>query len=161
MKYLIPVDGSDLALDALRHALRLVAEGLQASFVLANVQETPHLYEVVLAPDIEVLEGASRSAGAHALESAEALLQAAGQDYECEVVSGDPGHALIDVAERYGCDGIIIAARGLGGLSSMLLGSVSSAVVHAAAIPVTVVRRAEEENYASAEDEEDADLAAS
>lgn len=147
MKYLIPVDGSDLALDAVRHALRLVGEGLNASFVLANVQEPTHLYEVVLAPDVEVLEGASQGAGLHALQGAEALLQAAGLDYEREVVSGDPAHMLIDIAERYGCDGLLMAARGLGGLGSVLLGSVSSEVVHASSLPVTIVRRAEPESF--------------
>ena len=39
MKILLPVDGSDASLDAVRHALQLIREGLRASLVLANVQE--------------------------------------------------------------------------------------------------------------------------
>ena len=39
MKFLIPLDGSELALDAVRYAVRLVHAGLHASFVLANVEE--------------------------------------------------------------------------------------------------------------------------
>ena len=39
MKILVCVDGSEPALDAVRHALYLHREGLQASFVLATVQE--------------------------------------------------------------------------------------------------------------------------
>jgi nucleotide-binding universal stress UspA family protein len=55
MKILVPVDGSEPALDAVRHALRLRRAGLQASFVLATVQEPTFLYEMFLAPDAEVL----------------------------------------------------------------------------------------------------------
>ena len=50
MKILLPLDGSEPALDAVRHAMRLVREGLRAEFVLANVQEPVYLYEMVLAP---------------------------------------------------------------------------------------------------------------
>ena len=61
MKILLPIDGSDEALAAVRHAIRLVDEGLQASFVLANVQAPANLYEIVSAPDIGVLEEVSTS----------------------------------------------------------------------------------------------------
>ena len=46
MKILLPVDGSEPALDAVRHALHLRREGLKASFVLATVQEPAYLYEM-------------------------------------------------------------------------------------------------------------------
>ncbi len=73
MKILLPIDGSELALHEVRYALRLVAEGLQASFLLVNVQEPATLYEMVTAPDPVVLESVSHAAGEHALQSAEAL----------------------------------------------------------------------------------------
>ncbi|WP_370654602.1 hypothetical protein [Rhodoferax sp.] len=40
MKILVPVDGSELALDAVGHASRLQRDGMQASFVLAKVPVT-------------------------------------------------------------------------------------------------------------------------
>ena len=39
MKILLPINGSEPALEAVRHALHLLSEGLRASFVLATVQE--------------------------------------------------------------------------------------------------------------------------
>ena len=51
MNILLPIDGSELALHEVRYALRLVAEGLQARFLLVNVQEPATLYEMVTAPD--------------------------------------------------------------------------------------------------------------
>jgi nucleotide-binding universal stress UspA family protein len=66
MKILVPVDGSEPALDAVRHALRLRRAGLQASFVLATVQEPTFLYEMILAPDAEVLERVTGAVGSRA-----------------------------------------------------------------------------------------------
>lgn len=143
MKILIPVDGSELSLDAVQHGLRLVREGLRASFVLANVQEPASLYEIVTARDLQVLQGVSEGAGAHLLESAEALCKAAGVACELEVASGDPAHTLVDIAERFGCDAVIMGARGRGAVRSALLGSVSQAMAHTSAIPVTIVKHAQ------------------
>ena len=143
MKILIPLDGSELALEAVHFALRLVRDGLQASFVLANVQEPTHFYEVVLAHDAALVERASRAAGADALLAGEALLHAAGLAFEREVAIGDPANTLIEIAERHACDAVLIAARGRGALSSALLGSVSREVLQASPVPVMIVKRAE------------------
>ncbi|MEQ1805116.1 MAG: universal stress protein [Burkholderiaceae bacterium] len=144
MKILLPLDGSEPALQAVRHALHLVREGLNAQFVLANVQEPTYLYEMVLAPDAEVLERVSGAAGAHSLEAGEALLKAAGIEYEREIASGDPAHTLVDIVERYGCDAVIMGARGMGRLRRAMLGSVSHEMLHAAPVPVTIVKMPQE-----------------
>lgn len=140
MKILLPLDGSEPALEAVRHALHLVREGLNAQFVLANVQEPTYLYELMLAPDAEVLERVSGSAGAHSLEAGEALLKEAGIEYEREIASGDPAHTLVDIVERYGCDAVIMGARGMGRMRRAMLGSVSHEMLHAAPVPVTIVK---------------------
>ena len=151
MKILVPVDGSGPALDAVRHALQLRREGLQASFVLATVQEPTFLYEMILAPDIEVLERVSGEVGARLLESAEALFTAAGVPYECEIASGYAATALIEIAENYSCDAIVMGVRGMGSLRSALMGSVSQAVLHAATLPVTFVKHVQAEVHADAD----------
>ncbi|MDE2092328.1 MAG: universal stress protein [Burkholderiales bacterium] len=144
MKILLPVDGSEASLDAVRHALRLIHSGLRASFVLANVQEPATLYEVVVAHDAEVIENVSAAAGAHALEAAQALVRAAGVEFESEVGTGDPGHVLVEIGENYGCELVIIGARGVGVLRAALLGSVSTSVLHASSVPVMIVKQVEE-----------------
>jgi nucleotide-binding universal stress UspA family protein len=156
MKILLPVDGSAAALDAVKAAIHLLQQGLRASLVLANVQEPSTLYEMVLAHDIEVLERVSAAAGAHALEAAQGLVQAAGLEYETEIASGDPAHTLIDILERFGCDMVVMGARGMGTLRSAMLGSVSHEVLHAAPVPVLVVKHVPAE---SADDGEGVDTA--
>lgn len=141
MKILLPLDGSDASLEAVRHAIALVHDGLRATFVLANVQEPTHLYEVVMVPDAEVLAKATQAAGLHAIEAGKEMIRAAGLKYEVEVATGDPAHALVDIASRFDCDAIIMGGRGTGPLRSALLGSVSHEVLHAAAVPVTIVRQ--------------------
>ena len=140
MKILLPVDGSDESLDAVRHALELIHEGLRASLVLANVQETASLYELLRAHDAEVIESVSRAAGVHSLEAASALCTAAHVAFEQEIDIGDPAHTLHDIAERLGCDVVVMGARGKGGTRGTRLGSVAHAMLHDAALPVTIVR---------------------
>ena len=63
MKILLPVDGSADSLAAVRHALFQRTAGLESSFVLANVQVPPSLYEIVVPHDAEVLSDVRREAG--------------------------------------------------------------------------------------------------
>jgi len=148
MKILIPVDGSALSLEAVRHALGLIGQGLRADLVLANVQAPASLYEIVVAHDPNVIKDVSAGAGAHLLEPAQALCRTAGVAFECEVVSGDPVSALCDLAEEYGCSAIVIGAHGKGALASALLGSVSHALANVSPVPVTIVRQEETDQVA-------------
>ena len=152
MKILLPVDGSAVSLEAVRFAIRMARLGLETTAVLANVQEAATLYELVTAHDPQVIEQVSEAAGAHTLEPAEALLREAKIAYQLEVASGDPAHTIIDILERYQCDLVVMGARGMGGLRSALLGSVSNEVLHAAKVPVMIVK--------AVEDSEDGDGAA-
>ncbi|HSV48447.1 MAG TPA: universal stress protein [Ramlibacter sp.] len=141
LKMLIAVDGSDLSLDAVRHALRLKAEGLDAQLVLANVQEPPSLYEMITVRDPDRLAGLGAGAGEHLLQAARQLCDASGADYEFEVASGEPAHTLVEMAERHGCDAILAGVRGKGGsLGGGWLGSVSQELMHVSTVPVTLVK---------------------
>jgi nucleotide-binding universal stress UspA family protein len=143
MKILVPVDGSALSLEAVRHALVLIRNGLRADLVLANVQAPASLYEIVVAHDPDVIKNVSADAGAYLLETAREMCRKAGVAFESEVVSGDPVHALCELAERYGCHQIIIGAHGKGALASAFLGSISHALAHASPVPVTIVKSSE------------------
>jgi nucleotide-binding universal stress UspA family protein len=140
MKILLPVDGSEHSLDAVRHVITLVRGGLAASVVLVNVQEPTYLYEMVLAPDADVLERVSGAAGHHSLAAAEDLLRQADVEFEKELVSGEPGPTILEAGERYDCDAVVMGARGRGELRSTLLGSVSQRVLHGSPVPVTIVK---------------------
>lgn len=144
MKILLPLDGSEVSLQAVRQVISMVRQGLQAEVVLANVQEPAHLYEMVMAADPALIARASAQAGAKALKAGEALLRHAGIGYTSEVATGDPAHTLIDIVERFACDMVVMGARDKGSLRSALLGSVSHEVLHAARVPVMLIKPSEE-----------------
>jgi nucleotide-binding universal stress UspA family protein len=139
LKILIPIDGSSHALLAVHHALRLVGAGLKARFVVANVQASANLYEMVVAHDPGVLQKVSESAARDLLRPAVALLSAAGVQVESAMASGDAAQQLAEIIERHGCDAVFMSTHG-GGLRSAVLGSVSQEMVQRSPVPVTLVR---------------------
>ena len=143
LKILIPTDGSPHALLAVHHALRLVGAGLKARFVVANVQESATLYELVVAHDPDVLQKVSEGAGRDLVRQAMGLLAAAAQQVEADVSTGDPAHMLVEAVERHACDAVIMSTRG-GGLRAAVLGSVSQEMVQISPVPVTLVKPPED-----------------
>lgn len=140
MKILLPVDGSPHALNAVRHALALRAQGLAASYVLVNVQPPATLYEVVTAHDEHAIGRIRSEAGADLLREAEELLQQAGAEWETEVAGGEPLPVLLELIDNYGCDAVVMGTQGAGSLKSALVGSVTDGVLRGSPVPVTVVR---------------------
>jgi nucleotide-binding universal stress UspA family protein len=68
-------------------------------------------------------------------------VQQAGLVADALVLDGDPRLEINAEAERWGADSVFVGARGLGALDRLLLGSVSTAVVHHAPCSVEIVRR--------------------
>lgn len=128
MKILIGVDASLASMAAVAQALAWRREGLALEFVLANVQEPPSLYEVVTAHDAERLSDVRRDAGADLLAPAEALLRAAGVEWESEVAGGQAVNVLPELAENYGCDALVLG-----------LGTTALEIARHSALPVTLV----------------------
>ncbi|MGV3524344.1 MAG: universal stress protein [Candidatus Sericytochromatia bacterium] len=73
------------------------------------------------------------------LERHKARLEAEGLACDIRIARGEAGVLVVQLAEELNCDLIVMGRRGLGGLSSLLLGSVSNYVIHHSPCPVTVV----------------------
>lgn len=144
MKIMLPVDGSPLSLEAVHHAIRLVRDGLRADFVLANVQEPSSLYEMMVVHDPDALQRMALEAGQHQIAAAAALLDDAGLAHEVEIVSGEPATTLVDLAENFQCQAIIMGAHGEGE-SGAALGTVAQSVLRHSPVPVMIVRPQEPE----------------
>ena len=139
VKIMIAVDGSEASLEAVRHGIKLTQPGLNAHFVIAHVQKEASLLELATV-DSDLIANASIDAGLDLVAPAQELLTAAGISYEVEISLGEPGNTLIDIAESTECEQIIIGATGQGGLSSILIGSVSREVARHSRLPVTIVK---------------------
>ena len=141
MKILLPVDGTELSLHETRFALQLLREGLNASIVLANVQEPASFYEIVTARDPALIEDAALEAAEDLIAPSAQLLREAGVPFETAVITGDPAHAMLELIELHGCDMVVMGARALGPIRRMLEGgSTSRRLLDDAPVPVLLVK---------------------
>jgi nucleotide-binding universal stress UspA family protein len=85
----------------------------------------------------------TRDLGRERLQRGIELATQAGFRAEGRLTEGKPWRRICQVADELGAEPIVVGARGLGRMESVLLGSVSSAVVHRAKRPVLVVPRQE------------------
>lgn len=153
VKIMIAVDGSEAALAGVRHGIKLMQQGLDAHFVIAHVQKEASLLELATT-DSDLIANASIEAGMDLIASAQELLRAAGASYEVEISLGETANTLIDIAESTECEQIIIGAIGQGGLSSILIGSVSREVARHSRLPVTIVKLPEAQEVEAEEEVE-------
>ena len=149
LNILIAVDGSPASLEAVRYGVRLVQSGLSAHFVIANVQQEASLLELVTR-DSELIANASIEAGNDLVAPAVALLGAAGISHEVDISLGEPSIMLVDAAERFECDQIMLGVTGIGETRSYWIGSVSREVAKLSTMPVTIVRTPEQPDISEA-----------
>lgn len=92
---------------------------------------------------IEALEKAGEDQAWAIVNEAAAQIRAAHGDLVMvltEIVKGHPKHAIIDEAETWGADLIVVGSHGYRGLTKLWLGSVSQAVASHAKCSVEIVR---------------------
>ena len=139
MIILLAIDGSVHA----QHAARAVVDlfgPLRPTVHVLNVQ--PPLRFVDALPDARRMQVAQSQeiTGRSRCESACAMFAAAGIAFDVHVAVDVPERAIVRHATTKRCDLIVMGTRGLGATAGMALGSVATKVVHAADIPVTLVR---------------------
>lgn len=142
MKWLIPVDGSELSIEAVAHAVDLARQGLASELVLVNVQEPATVYEMVTLHDEAALHQVAVGAGRDQMAPAVELAKAAGVPFEPVVVVGDTVSMLLEVLEAQACDAVIMGSHGNGAIRRALLGSVSQSMLEKSPVPVTFVKPA-------------------
>jgi len=142
-KILCPVDGSEASLKAVAAAANL-ARTYQARLTLLHVMPTPVLELLAYRPTMVKSKLLHKDVEDHLNQRADALLeqarQAAGTEAETLKVLGHPGEKIAELALEQGFDAIIMGCRGRGGLTSLLLGSVSAYVAGHATVPVMIVK---------------------
>ena len=137
-RILVPLDGSELSESALPCAVQL-ARRHHSETILAQV--IPHLAELApgLAPEL-VPELQTR-----AVSRARNYLENRGSRFAPLVVSpltrlGSAREEIPALAERCGCDLMVMASHGRDGAEHWLLGSVAEGILRAAPCPVLLVR---------------------
>ena len=149
MKILLATDGSECSMTAARAVAK--RPWPPASEVrIVTVAEMP----VAIAPEswilpegyFEEIERASEQQARQALDSAGKTVREGQGDavtVSTELLRGVPKHAIIEEAESWGADLIVVGSHGYGALERFLLGSVSQSIAHHAKCSVEIVRSAE------------------
>jgi nucleotide-binding universal stress UspA family protein len=100
----------------------------------------PGAVREALAAEAAALEAQRKGAAARDLEASAEALARAGWRVRTDVRSGVPLGELLAAAREARADLIAIGARGVGGLTRLLLGSVAEGVVTGSSVSVLVVR---------------------
>lgn len=141
-KILVPIDGSKNSLKALSHAIMLArsfAAEISILYVSVLSQQVP-LYDQVKGSKIPANASTDPVNFAKTILS-EAIKQVPeGIQVQTHNELGEPRTAITDFAAQNAYDIIVVGSRGLGAISGLLLGSVSTYVVHHSPCPVLVVK---------------------
>ncbi|HYS13651.1 MAG TPA: universal stress protein [Burkholderiaceae bacterium] len=141
-KILVPTDGSELSVKAIRGAVEL-AKKIGAKIVGMTAIE-PYSYSSMseYRPEsFEAFETRTETIAKERLRQVESIAKAAEVEVETSVSkSFSPYEAIIEAAAETGCDAIFMASHGRRGLNAVLLGSETQKVLTHTTIPVMVYR---------------------
>ncbi|MCB1964093.1 MAG: universal stress protein [Rhodocyclaceae bacterium] len=142
---LVPTDGSTLSEATVNRAISFAGEaGAKITFFYAQPDFPMPIYGEGALIDPTTPEQFAQSAAQEAqriLDNARSKAEAAGVACDTDTTVNEiPYEAIIDAAERKGCDLIFMASHGRRGLASLLLGSETQKVLTHTRIPVLVFR---------------------
>ncbi len=144
MKILLAVDGSTYSDAAIEEvARRPWPPPTEVKIINAvEIPLLPGMEDWAVTPAyLAELERAVRDGAQAVIEAALSKLNTATSlKVSSEIIPGSPRRVIAEEAERWEADLIVIGSRGLGTWNRLLLGSVSSSVVHHAPCSVEIVR---------------------
>lgn len=128
---LVPTDGSSRSERAIKAGVEL-AKALGARITGLYVTDPTYVREL----DEGLNEHSDKILAAFAQEA-----KSAGIPYECAAIRGEsPQAAIIDYAEKKGCDVIVMGTHGRSRVGKLLLGSTAASLLADCDIPVLIYR---------------------
>lgn len=142
---LVPTDGSPLSEGTVARAVSFAKDaGARITFFYAQPDFPMPIYGEGALIDPTTPEQFGKAAAEEAkriLDAAKAAADEAGVSSDSDTVVNEvPYEAVIDAAERHGCDLIFMASHGRRGIAGLLLGSETQKVLTHSKIPVLVYR---------------------
>ena len=135
-RLLVPLDGSDLAEQALPHAAA-IARASESELDLVLVH-TPTPFDGFDDPGWNAKE--LEAQGHYVQSTANELSAGAGIPVTCAVMTGDKADMICARAFDVGADLIVMTSHGRTGLSRAWLGSVADAVLRHSSVPILMLR---------------------
>ncbi|OJA06071.1 universal stress protein [Halomonas sp. QHL1] len=142
-RILVPIDGSESAKQALKVACKLLDKE-DSTLYLLHVPETLAYATTLVwgigAIDADATLAEREKAGEQLLAQAvNSAREEGAQQIEELLTQGDPTRVILDTANAYDVDTIVMGSRGLSDLAGVVIGSISHKVGHSAKCRVITV----------------------
>jgi nucleotide-binding universal stress UspA family protein len=154
MKILIATDGSEFSKAAVEACCRMTITKEDTAVKVISVFEMPVMaaaapYAMPIQYDANFEKGLRELAQLSVAKAEEQIRQCFPDlniNLTTETLCGVPEQAIVEKAEEWGADLIVVGSHAYGFWERMFLGSVSNAIVHHAPCSVMVVRKPKSEN---------------
>jgi len=141
MKILVPIDGSENSLRALRHVVsHHGGSGEAIELHLLHVQAPIASGAVKMFITQTQLNDYYRDEGLAALKEARAIMDGSGLPFHYHIGVGEIAPTIASYAKEKGCQQIAMGTHGRGGLAHAFLGSVATRVIHLTDLPVLLIK---------------------
>jgi nucleotide-binding universal stress UspA family protein len=148
MRILLATEGSEFSRAAVEKFCEMFGASDKVELLVVSAAEPTYVPAEPFAISAEYIQEANR----FALEKAKSALAEADQQirsgspalasgFETRILDGEPEQVIVEEAEKWGADLIIVGSHGYGFWNRTFLGSVSNAVMHHAPCSVLVVRK--------------------
>ncbi len=136
---LVPVDGSDNSYRALDTAL-LLSEKLGSNITVIHVMEEVPITHIGSEKMLNELLEAYKKENQDILLKCSEIANQKGLTVKTFLIEGNPASAILDYNKKEKFDLVIMGSRGLGKFKELILGSVSSKIVHHSPCAVLLIR---------------------
>lgn len=140
LNILVPVDGSEASTRAVQAAISLAQHDPQAVLHILTAPTPIVSGNVRRFFSEDVLHAYYQDEGNNALNSARAVLHDSGVTVHEAIVPGNAAEVIKQYVLDHQCNHIVMGTRGLSALPSLVLGSVTTKVLHLVDVPVTLIK---------------------
>jgi nucleotide-binding universal stress UspA family protein len=138
-KILVPVDGSEVSYRALDAALFFSEKMGSIVTVVHVIEDVPTVY-IESQKILDELLNARRGDGQKILDKSLEIAKGKGIMINTILLKGSPGSSILGFANKENFDAITIGSNGTGRFKEILLGSVSTKIVHHFPYPVLLIK---------------------
>ena len=136
---LVPVDGSDNSYRALDAAL-LLLEKLGSNITVVHVMEQVPITHIESEKLLSELLEAYKKENQDILSKCSEIAHQKGLTIKTLLLQGNPASVILDYSKKEKSDLLIMGSRGMGKFKELILGSVSSKIVHHSTCAVLLIR---------------------
>ncbi|CAB3288320.1 UspA domain protein [Methanocaldococcus lauensis] len=139
-KIVVPTDGSDVSIEAAKHAI-VIAKKFDAEIYAIYVVDVSPFVGIPAEGTWELISEVLREEGEEALKKIKKMAEDNDVEVHTEMIEGVPAKEIVEYAEKKEADLIVMGTTGKTGLERILLGSVAERVIKNAHCPVLVVKK--------------------